>query len=152
MLNNDVNIKVTYCFATGEKSEITVDLLMHHEGMTEGQALELCKFLLELDDKDVKLERKETRRHEPLSKYTEDTPPKFRHEPLTTEEQFLLKEDMDRLYAVIDKELTRTQKQRLLLRIVDGFTLEEIAEKEGRNYKSISESIMAAIKKIKKFF
>ena len=150
--NTDVNIKVTYYFATGEKSEITVDLLMHKEGMSEAQALELCTFLLDMDDKDAKLERKETRRHEPLSKFTEDNPPKFRNEPLSIEDEFLLKEDMDKLYEIIDKNLSHKQKRRVINRIFKGMSEEEIGALEGVKQQAISQSILAALKKIKTFF
>lgn len=54
------------------------------------------------------------------------------------------------LHNAISK-LTKTQRRRLLMYYFEGLTLNEIAQREGRDYKSIVDSIHSSLKKIKKF-
>ncbi len=52
----------------------------------------------------------------------------------------------------IKGQLTEKQFRRLWLRYVDGLDVETIAQREGRVHSSVSESIIAAKKKISSFF
>ena len=49
-------------------------------------------------------------------------------------------------------ELPEIQKRRLILYYFQGLTYEQIAEMEGCRYQSVQESILSAIKKLRKFF
>ena len=57
----------------------------------------------------------------------------------------------DMVVKLKDK-LTETQFRRLWMYEVDGMTIDEIGEVEGVDHQRISKSIIAAKKKIKKFF
>jgi len=67
-----------------------------------------------------------------------------------TPETLMLDEfNNSKLYAAFDK-LTDIQKQRLLM-LANGMSVREIARREGKDHKTVLESIEAARKKIKKF-
>ena len=59
----DIQVKVTYRFVTGETAEITADVLVACEGISAEQAKEIVKLIQEFDEHDAKSELRETRRH-----------------------------------------------------------------------------------------
>ena len=145
--------KITYYFTTGEKSEITVDMLIQKEGMTPQKAMECFKILQGFESQDKNLERKETRRHVSLYKFDDDVnPPKLRNEPLSLEEQSALDDDVKTLFDVIDTKLTDVQRRRLLLRLADQLTYQQIGDLDGVSHKQAKKSIDAAVEKINKYF
>lgn len=61
------------------------------------------------------------------------------------------KELITQLYYALSK-LTAPQKRRVILRYWEKMSISEIAELEGRDWKTIKESLKAAIKRLKKYF
>lgn len=149
----DVTVSITYRFTTGETQEITADILVKQAGMTLEQAITLCEVLNGMNDTEANQERRETRRHTSLSLFDDDVnPPKPRNQPLSVDELIIMDESMARLLDIIDRELTPKQKQRLIRRIFEGMTLEEIGALESVHFTAVAQSIDYALKKIKKYF
>ena len=149
---SESKISITYRFASNETSEITVDMLVDQEGVALDKAIEICEVLQALDIQDEKLERKERRRHVSLSIFDDGIKaPRPRNEPASVEEQLIEKEVCDELFDIIERRLTPLQKQRLLERIVEDKSYRQIGAEEGRNHKTILESVEEAIEKIKRF-
>ena len=147
------NIKVIYCFVTGETSEITVDILVKQGGVPSEKAIEFYKLLQSFEHGDEKLERKETRRHTPFSKFNDNiNPPILKNEPLSLENQLIYNETKKLFWDIAEKVLSPKQKKRLIYRIKNGLTFEEIARLEGTSHPAIVQSVNAALKKIKKYF
>ena len=73
------------------------------------------------------------------------------HRPATVEESTLQSMEYAKLHRAIS-ELPEIQKRRLILYYFQGLTYEQIAEMEGCRYQSVQESILSAIKKLRKFF
>ena len=71
--------------------------------------------------------------------------------PATVEESALQSMEYAQLHRAISV-LPEIQKRRLILYYFQGLTYEQIAEMEGCRYQSVQESILSAIKKLRKFF
>jgi len=151
--SKDIKVKVTYRFVTGETVEITADVLVTCESISTEQASEILKLVKEFDERDAKSERRETRRHISLSEFTGALKPSRHHIPSPShDDRIISQESLYRLLEVIGGELTATQYRRLLLRVLDGMTYAEIAEREKVHLSTVADSVEHALKKIKKFF
>ena len=51
-------------------------------------------------------------------------------------------------YEAIRQHLTRTQLRRVLMIIDEGLSIHEVAEREGKTYASIRESLLTALKRL----
>ena len=144
-MDNKTNI--TYEFVTGEVCTYTVEELNRLDGMNADIATEVIGMEVSL----AKNNRRETRRHLPLdnSKFPVET--HLLHIPQSLEEQFIQEEKYQLLHKAIDSCLTEPQKRRVILYYFEGMTYEKIAEIDGVKLQSVSESILLALKKIKKF-
>ena len=69
--------------------------------------------------------------------------------PLTPEEILNRKEDQDTLYRALD-QLTEIQRRRIYAQYILGMKRREIAEAEGCDYSSVSESIQRGLKQLRK--
>lgn len=71
------------------------------------------------------------------------------HRPVAVEDRVLQNLEQEQLHKAI-AELPETQKRRLLLYYFQGMTYEQIAQMEGCRYQSVQESVLAAIKHLRK--
>ena len=127
-------MKIKYEFINGEKTEIEVEE-------------NIGTWILDSRRVEENLARKEryhtysleTEFEKTMKLATDDTP----------ESLIILKQDNTRLYHAFE-QLSEKQKERMLL-LANGMSVREIARREGKDHKTILESIEAARKKIKKF-
>ena len=71
------------------------------------------------------------------------------HRPTSVEDSVLQNLEREQLHKAI-AELPETQKRRLILYYFQGMTYEQIAKMEGCRYQSVQESVLAAIKNLRK--
>lgn len=72
--------------------------------------------------------------------------------PDPTEKLFNDTDERDAKIKTALSHLTDTQQRRLIQHFLGGLSEREIARREGRDYKSVHESIVAAKKKFKKYY
>ncbi|MFT9078326.1 RNA polymerase sigma factor [Ethanoligenens sp.] len=70
--------------------------------------------------------------------------------PETPEEIYIREEAMRELFAAIG-QLTKIQQRRLIAYYFEGMNFRQIAEMEGVNHGSVTQSVKAALKKLKGF-
>ena len=134
----DTQMKITWQFADGTKSEIEasddigtviLDSRREEDNLDRKERYHCYSFdALEYGDKDV---------HAPT---TDKTP----------ESDFLLSEDSTHIREALSA-LTDVQRRRLLM-LVNGMSLRDIAKAEGANHKSVEESINSAKKNFRKIY
>lgn len=128
-------MKVNYTFADGETSDVEV-------------SEEIGTVILDSRREEDNLARKE-RYH----CYSLDGA-EYEGERMAdgeTPETLLLAQEGDRHIAKTLGLLSETQRRRLLM-LADGLSVREIARREGKEIKTVRESIEGARKKFKKFF
>ena len=150
--DNNAKLNITYHFVTNTRSEVSVDILVKQEGLTPEEAIKFCNLVQEMNDEEKRIERKETRRHISLNEFNDDThAPQPLYDAMSTEDRILLGETMDKLFQIINQELTPKQRIRLLRRLY-GMSLDEIAKLDNVHFTAVSQSLNYAIEKIKKIF
>jgi len=137
----------------GEALEITTDLLIKQEGLSPKEAIDLYKLLQGIEHDEYNDERRETRRHTPISQFDDNINPlKPQKEPLSLEEQIIINEMGKEFWDIADSVISEQQKKRLVYRIVNGLTYEEIGRLEGVSKQTVNQSIRSALKKVRKTF
>ena len=108
--------------------------------------------LLEQSDRQIRSQRRQDRRHLDFAVQTDDD---FESSLLPAHEDTAdLLERMERdslLHEAIGK-LTEVQQRRLRLYYFGGLTYSQIARLEGKNYRSVIDSINQAIKRLGKLY
>ena len=108
--------------------------------------------LLEQSDRQIRSQRRQDRRHLDFAVQTDDD---FESSLLPAHEDTAdLLERMERdslLHEAIGK-LTEVQQRRLRLHYFGGLTYSQIARLEGKNYRSVIDSINQAIKRLGKLY
>ena len=128
-------MKINYTFANGETSDVEV-------------SEEIGTVILDSRRKESNLDRKERYHCYSLDvavyegmEYADDRTP---------ESELFLQLENGHIAEVFDK-LSEVQKRRLLM-LAEGLSLREIARREGKDIKTIRESVEGARKKFLKFF
>lgn len=142
-------------YTTGSDTGHPKYILEFADGQKRLQRLEIDQALYELFDQ-FELEDKrflnEVDRH---YEHIDLTEAEIEHRAAFPKES--LEEEIGRvlLYEELHKAIARlsdTQRRRLVLYYFQQLTYEQIAEMEGCRYQSVQESILSAIKKLRKFF
>lgn len=142
-------------YTTGSDTGHPKYILEFSDGQKRPQRLEIDQALYELFDQ-FELEDKrflnEVDRH---YEHIDLTEAEIEHRAAFPKES--LEEEIGRvlLYEELHKAIARlpdTQRRRLVLYYFQQLTYEQIAEMEGSRYQSVQESILSAIKKLRKFF
>lgn len=109
------------------------------------------KDLLEQSDRQIRSQRRQDRRHLSTVGFIDGLTDAAMKVPQQTDTADLVvkMESARQLYAAVN-ELSVKQRRRLLLHFTDGMTHREIADMEGVNRASVSRSIDAALKKLRK--
>lgn len=135
MLDHYTKMKISYTFANGDNSEVEVNE-------------EIGTFILDSRREEDNLGRKE-RYH----CYSLDAA-EFEGEEMAdceTPETVLMRQLENRQIEEALGSLSEVQKRRILM-LAQGLSIREIARREGKEIKTIRESIDGARKKFKKFF
>ena len=131
-------VKISYKLANG--SQICVEVSTS------------VQELLEQSDRQIRSQRRQDRRHLDFAVQTDDD---FESSLLPAHEDTAdLLERMERdslLHEAIGK-LTEVQQRRLRLYYFGGLTYSQIARLEGKNYRSVIDSINQAIKRLGKLY
>ena len=73
---------------------------------------------------------------------------RFRYTGSIPEDRLVVAEDNKLFYEALHEFLTRTQLRRVLMIIDEGLSIHEVAEREGKTYASIRESLLTALKRL----
>ena len=128
-------MKINYTFANGETSDVEV-------------SEEIGTVILDSRREESNLDRKE--RYHCYSLDAADFEGEDYADGSTPESELFLQLENQHIAATFDK-LSEVQKRRLLM-LAQGLSLREIARREGKDIKTIRESIEGARKKFLKFF
>lgn len=128
-------MKINYTFANGETSDVEV-------------SEEIGTVILDSRREESNLDRKE--RYHCYSLDAADFEGEDYADGSTPESELLLQLENQHIAETFDK-LSEVQKRRLLM-LAQGLSLREIARREGKDIKTIRESIEGARKKFLKFF
>ena len=131
-------VKISYKLANGSRICVEVSTSVQE--------------LLEQSDRQIRSQRRQDRRHLDFAVQTDDD---FESSLLPAHEDTAdLLERMERdslLHEAIGK-LTEVQQRRLRLYYFGGLTYSQIARLEGKNYRSVIDSINQAIKRLGKLY
>ena len=128
-------MKINYTFANGEISDVEV-------------SEEIGTVILDSRREESNLDRKE--RYHCYSLDAADFEGEDYADGSTPESELFLQLENQHIAETFDK-LSEVQKRRLLM-LAEGLSLREIARREGKDIKTIRESIEGARKKFLKFF
>lgn len=128
-------MKINYTFANGETSDVEV-------------SEEIGTVILDSRREESNLDRKE--RYHCYSLDAADFEGEDYADGSTPESELFLQLENQHIAETFDK-LSEVQKRRLLM-LAQGLSLREIARREGKDIKTIRESIEGARKKFLKFF
>lgn len=128
-------MKINYTFANGETSEVEV-------------SEEIGTMILDSRRKESNLDRKE--RYHCYSLDAAEFEGKEYTDGSTPEEALFLQLENQHIAEIFER-LSEVQKRRLLM-VAQGLSLREIARREGKDIKTIRESIEGAREKFLKFF
>lgn len=128
-------MKINYTFANGETSDVEV-------------SEEIGTVILDSRREESNLDRKE--RYHCYSLDAADYEGEDYADDSTPESELFLQLENQHIAEAFDK-LSEVQKRRLLM-LAQGLSLREIARREGKDIKTIRESIEGARKKFLKFF
>lgn len=128
-------MKINYTFANGETSDVEV-------------SEEIGTVILDSRREEGNLDRKE--RYHCYSLDAADFEGEDYADGSTPESELFLQLENQHIAETFDK-LSEVQKRRLLM-LAQGLSLREIARREGKDIKTIRESIEGARKKFLKFF
>ena len=81
--------------------------------------------------------------------YGEETYFRYRRSVPSPEAGYLTRETDRALYEAIDRCLTPVQRRRVLLVLDGGLSVQEVARREARTYRSIQQSLFAALHKLR---
>lgn len=129
-------MKVTYEFVTGEKTEVEVDA-------------SIGAVIIDSRREESSADRKYRRHYWSLDAITYEGI-EFGTEDFTAA-MFSDAEERDRKVREAFSHLTPVQQRRMKM-LADGLSIREIARREGKDFKSVHDSIEAARKKILKHF
>ena len=107
------------------------------------------KELLEQSDRQIRSQRRQDRRYLIFTgciDELEETAIAAAQEDVA--DLVIRMDSIGQLYAAMDK-LSETQRRRLELRFFDGMTYRQIAKTENVTHKSVEESIISALKRLK---
>ena len=80
--------------------------------------------------------------------YSDDEYFRFRYTGSVPEDRLVVAEDNALFYEAISQLLTKTQLRRVLMILDEGLSIHEVAEREGKTYASIRESLLTALKRL----
>ena len=107
------------------------------------------KELLEQTDRQIRSQRRQDRRYRDDKEYIDGETEARMYQPQEEVADLVARLDIYRRLNAALETLPESQRRRLLLHCVNGLTCRQIAEAEGVNFKTVSESISKALKTIK---
>ena len=148
---NRYSPNIVYRMATGIIEVTLADFLVEYPGKTEADFVVLKAFSDDIYKEQDRAGNVQTKKNVHLNETMVDS------DEVPFDEAFL--DELDRETAgkafaalIADGSMTEKQARRFRLRIFEGLTFREIAEREWISVKAVQQSVAAAVDKLKKYF